>query len=503
MASVRRNVIANVCGRGWSAILSFAVVPFYLRILGVETYGLIGVFMSLIAIFGLFDLGLGNALNRRLAQLSVDAGREQEMSDLLRTLEVIYWLMGILIGTIIFFLAPLVARYWIQPEQLSVETATMGLTLMGVAIACQWPKALYTSGLVGMQSQVVLNITSSLMQTVLNVGGVIVIWLVAPTIQALMTWYIVVGLVESLIMAVLLRRRLPHAPEHGKFRAQVLSSIWRFAAGMTGISVLAVILTQLDKVILSKMLSLEEFGIYTLAWRVASGIYYLVSPVTTAFFPRFSQLVALHDERELARLYHRGSQLLAAVVVPVAVILVIFPTDFVRLWTGDVELAAKTGALLGLLAAGTALNGLMNMPLLLQLAYGWTRLVFFTNLVAVLLLAPLIYLSSLRYGGIGAGWVWLGLNAGYLVFLVQMMHRRLLPGHLRHWYIFDLGMPLAAAVGVAGSWNMLIASPVSHTGMAINLGAVSFLTLCASVAAVPEIRRSLTGYLFRLSGVKR
>ena len=56
------------------------------------------------------------------------------------------------------------------------------------------------------------------------------------------------------------------------FQKQLLKGIWRFTAGMSGISILAVILTQLDKVILSKMLSLEMFGYYTLASMVAMSL---------------------------------------------------------------------------------------------------------------------------------------------------------------------------------------------------------------------------------------
>ena len=77
---------------------------------------------------------------------------------------------------------------------------------------------------------------------------------------------------------------------------------------------MAVILTQLDKIILSKVLTLEAFGYYSLAWMVASGLYYVVSPIFSALFPRFSQLATLDNSQALIQLYHRSCQLMSVIL---------------------------------------------------------------------------------------------------------------------------------------------------------------------------------------------
>ena len=52
---------------------------------------------------------------------------------------------------------------------------------------------------------------------------------------------------------------------------------------MSGIAVLAVILTQMDKVILSRMLPLEMFGYYALASTVATSLAAFSRRFFTAF----------------------------------------------------------------------------------------------------------------------------------------------------------------------------------------------------------------------------
>jgi O-antigen/teichoic acid export membrane protein len=488
MSIIRRNIVANAAGSGWNLLISLAAVPFYIRFLGIEAYGLIGFFVSLTAIFSLLDLGLRATLNRSLAQLSLQPGKEQQMHDLLRTLEVIYWAIGLAIGVTVALLAPVIAHHWIEPKQLSTTTVARAVIMIGGVIACQWPLALYSGGMMGLQRQVTLSVVVSVMATIRSVGAVLILWLIAPTIEAFFTWHILMSLVETMLTRFLLWHALPTTHRSGTFGKRHLSGLWRFAAGMTGMSVTSVILTQLDKVILSSTLSLHDFGYYMLAWRVATAFYSLSGPVTTAFFPRFTQLAASGDQGELVRLYHRGCQMISAVLVPVAVVLAMFAEDFLFLWTHDRIIAAHSGPMLCLLALGTATNCLMSLPATLQYAHGWTRLANHANAVAMLMLTPMTYLISTNYGGQGAAWVWLVLNLGYVVFMLRIMHRRLLPGELRSWFVIDVGAPLAAVIAVTGIWKLIMGTPAGYGSMLLNLAAVSLCAAVAAAAAAPQVR---------------
>ena len=64
------RLAANLFGTGWAALLGLAVVPTYLRLIGVEAYGLMSFYMALTTLIQVFDLGLSPALNRELARLS-------------------------------------------------------------------------------------------------------------------------------------------------------------------------------------------------------------------------------------------------------------------------------------------------------------------------------------------------------------------------------------------------------------------------------------------------
>ena len=89
ISTLKQNVIANLLGRGWSALMALAFVPFYLRYIGVEGYALVGFSLTLFAIASLLDLGIGTTLNRELARRAANRTHAQDARDLVRTLEAI------------------------------------------------------------------------------------------------------------------------------------------------------------------------------------------------------------------------------------------------------------------------------------------------------------------------------------------------------------------------------------------------------------------------------
>ncbi len=434
--------MANFAGKAWSGVFSLAFVPIYIRLMGVEVYGLLGIFMSLSALLALLDMGLSATLNRELSRLSVAEDSAQESRNLVRTFEIIYWGIGVLIGVVVVVLAPLIAKYWINSTNVSNETVEQALLIMGMLLAFQWPGAIYTGGLRGLQRQVVFNVIKSVSIMVQHFGAVLVLLFVSPSILLFFLWQSFVALLTTIVLAVWLWKSLPKSGNKSRFDKRLLVKNWRFASGMMGISLVTIFLTQIDKIILSKMLTLEMFGYYMLAFSVANVLISIVHPVYSALFPRLSQLAAGGREVDISELYHKGCQLVSIIILPVAVTLAFFAEEVLILWIGDPVVVSNAHMLLSLLIIGTTINGLMMLPYTLQLAYGWTKLTIYKNIVAVILLIPLMIWMVHMYQGIGAAWAWIILNLGYLVFEIPIMHRRLLKDEIGRWYRQDIILPI-------------------------------------------------------------
>ena len=420
-------------------------IPLYIKFMGIESWGLIGIFATIQVIFGLLDIGLSSTLNREMARLSVLSGRGQEMRNLVRTLEVIYWGIAIFVGITLVSLSPFIAHHWIKAGQISPKTIEQALLIMGFVIALQMPIGFYSGGLMGLQRQVLLNVINMSMSTLRGAGAVLILWLISPTIQAFFLWQIV-----------------------------------------------------MDKIILSKMLSLEMFGYYTLASVVAMSLGRLFTPVFYSIYPRFTQLVSMGDQEGLKQLYHKSCQFVSVLILPIAIIIALFSHEILLIWTQNQATADKAYLLVSILICGTALNGLMHFPYALQLAFGWTRLSFFKTLIAVILLVPLIIYMTTHYGATGAAIAWLVLNLGMFFFEIPIMHRRLLRKEKWRWYWQDVCVPLVACIFIAGLGRIFTRDPMSQYMMLQYLIILSIFTLGIAAITTPVTRSWLFGQLLKI-----
>jgi O-antigen/teichoic acid export membrane protein len=494
MTVVQKNLLANFLGKGWSAAVALAFVPVYTRYLGIEAYGLVGIFSILSALVNLFDFGLSATINRELARRTAQNAADPDTRDLVRTLEVIYWSIGAALAIVVLAASGVLAAHWVRAGSISIPTVRTSIALMAGVLALQWPLTFYGGGLLGLQRQALWNGLVAGGATLRAVGAVVVLARVSNTIVAFFVWQLVASAIQVAFVVAALWWKLPGGGRP-RVRRELLAPIWRFAAGMSGISILALVLTQIDKIVLSRILPLKDFGYYALASVVSLGLYTLILPVFDAFFPRFSTLVALRDEDALRRVYHRACQLMSVLILPIAAVLAIWADRVLLLWTRDPSLVAQTRTLVPILVCGTALNGVMTLPFALQLAHGWTRLTLAANAIGVALMIPFLFAATRRFGSPGAASVWLVLNAGYVLFLPHLVHRRLLPGETSRWYLRDVGAPLAAAaVGACLPLLLVRGNPASSPAEDLFVVVVAWgLAAGGAFLAVPELRSMLRG----------
>ena len=339
----------------------------------------------------------------------------------------------------------------------------------------------------GLRRQVLFNALKVGTVTLGYGGAGLILWLVSPTIEAFFAWQAAVSAAQAVLIAAFLWRSLPPSDRRPRFDPSLLRHVWRFAAGVSGITLTSLILMQVDKVILSKLLILKMFGYYTLAWVVANGLWVITGSVFNVVFPRLSALVAARDEAGLKQSYHRESQLMAVLVLPAAGVLSLFSFEILRLWTRSGETAHYTASIVSILVIGSAINGLLHLPYALQLASGWTRLGLYAGVIFIVFAVPGIFLLATRYGAIGAAAVWAGLNVLSLLITVPVMHRRLLKGQTWH-YFGDVGFPLLGALLVAALGRMLFTNLTPSIMEVVVLFGVWLSATVAAVLAAPEIR---------------
>ncbi len=499
MSTLKQNVVANYLGGAWTILMGVAFVPVYIHILGVEAYGLIGVYVAIQSWVALLDMGMTPMINREMARYSAGERDETTIRRLLRTLEWVYVVvvLAIVLGALGF--ASAAAHSWFRLEDLDHASVANAIRIIGVTIALRWFMGLYRGAVLGLQDQVWLSKTLALLATVRGIGVIPVIAIISPTVEAFFLFQALTAACELVVVARRTYATLPQARAPVSFDLDELKSVWHFAAGVFGINVFATILMQADKILISAMLPLRFLGYYTLATSVCSALSALTTPIINSGYPRMSELIAQGHNELLAITYHKLSQVLATVLVAAGVVIAVFAPELLMLWTRDEHVAHASAGVLMIFAVGSVLNGISSLPYFLQLAYGHTRLMLSLNLAAVIVLMPLLYWGIDRYGIIAGAYAWLALNLGYVCAGVPLMHRRYLETELQQWMIHSLllplGLVLAACLGLR--YAVGAADFANWPGNVLTLCLASALAVATALLATPLGREKVRGFITR------
>jgi O-antigen/teichoic acid export membrane protein len=486
----RSNVFANTVGKIWAALLSLLLIPVTVRLLGVESYGLIGFLVTLQALVGFLDFGMGAAFTRELARLSVSEDSASMQRTLFRSLELIYWSLGAATAIAISLGARFLATRWLNARHLTPSTLTHSIVLMGLMVGAQFPYGLYQGGLIGLQRQVLNNVILGITNTIQKIGAIAVIIYLAPRIEYFLLWYVIIAFAGVIACRIALNHSLAPCASAVRFSMIAVRSVWRYAAGWAGNTIGTTLAGQADKIVLSRALPLEALGYYTLAQTVASFLWMLVSPISTAIFPRFVHLLAKGDDAGLAKEYHIGNQLVACLVLPVAGVIAFSPFDVMFLWTRSISLANHTYIPAAFFAAGMALAGMQYVAFNVLLASGEFRKTLAITLLCGVGGLPFLIFAALRYGVIAAAAV-AALQLAALLITIPILHQSMLRGQLARTIRVDFGMPLLATISIGMVTYFLRPSGAGYLPTILYLFASWALTFAACVAAAPEARSIL------------
>jgi len=427
---ISRNLIANYLGQFWRAVMAFAFIPIYINLLGIESYGLIGLFAIFQSMLALFDMGMKPALARETAKISenFDLNMIHKVRNLLRSVELISICIVFFLILIIYVSSPWIASQWLKSESLDYAVIETSILIFSGICILQFLESIYTSCLAGLQRQVLLNVLISSFATVKGLGAVFILYFISPTILAFFLWQLFISLLSFIAICLCLYRVFPKSEQHAKFSFKEIKGVWKYASGLFGITFLALMLTQTDKIILSNLLSLTNFGYYSFVSAVVVALYFLVTPVTATYFPKFVALIESKESSLLKDAYQQSSELVAVLMGIAGIFLAINSQSILWIWTQDQEIVKNTHYILSILSISTVFNGVLWIPMQMQLAHGVTRITLKVNIFLILMTIPLFIILVPIYQLVGAALITLGMNIFALVANLIYMNKFLMKG---------------------------------------------------------------------------
>lgn len=445
--SLKKNILANYVSQIYVTLIGIVMVPLYIKYMGAEAYGLVGFFAMLQAWFALLDVGLTPTVGREAARFQGGATDALSFRRLMRALEGVFLVVALVGGTALFAASGYIARDWLHTSQLSIAEVQTSLELMAIVIALRWMCGLYRSAISGSERLVWVGGYNAVIATLRFVVVLPVLILIGTTPTIFFGFQFVVALIELAGLLFYAYRLLPDIPKGQQlpWEWSPLKPVLKFSLSIAFASSVWILVTQTDKLLLSKILPLAEYGYFTLAVLVAGGVLIVSGPVSGAILPRMAKLDAEGDHAGVIRVYRQATQLVAVLAGASAITVACCAEPLLWAWTGDKSLAYQASPVLRLYALGNAILAVAAFPYYLQYAKGDLRLHLIGNAVFVVLLVPTIIWAASQFGGVGAGYVWLGMNLLPFVVWLPIIHRKFEPGLNLKWYgqdIFAIYLPM-------------------------------------------------------------
>ena len=397
-----KSTIWNLLGQLLPMPVGLIAVPLLIRALGIDRFGLLSLAWVIVGYFSLFDLGLGRALTKLVAD-KLGARDEDSIAPLIWTSLGLMLLLGLVGGAISLELSP-----WLVYSALNVPAAIQPEALRSFQLlAISIPIVTLTSGLRGILEALQRFRILSIIRVPSSIFSFAGPLLVLPFSHSLVpvVFLLVVGrLLGALAHFLACVRAIPALRHSPQLQGKVVRPLLRFGGWMTMSNVISPLMVYADRFMIGAVLTVSAVAYYTTPFDLVFRLAFIPTGVAGVLFPAFATSLADNPERT-ALLVSRGVKYIFLAMAPIILVTVAFAPEGLALWLGP-SFAAQSAPVLRWLAAGVLLNAVACVPFALIQSAGRPSLTAKLHILELPVYLPLVWFLA-RWKGIeGVAMAW-------------------------------------------------------------------------------------------------
>jgi len=441
-----RNTLLNLVGHVVPLVVGLLTIPYVVRELGNEGFGILSIAWVLLGYFSLFDLGLGRATTKFVAEC-LGRGELSRLPGLVWT-SLTYQMIFGLVGSLLVagFIPTLVDRILKISPPLVSETKTSFFLL-----AASLPLVLATTALRSVLESAQRFDLVNLVKVPANVSVFLlpaIALAVGLRLPGIILLLVISRLTATLAYLALCLRIFPTLARNISIDSAMLRPLFAYGGWVTVSGVISSILASADRFVIGALVSMAAVGYYAAPSEMVGRLTIFPGSLVVTLFPAFSSLDALGARERLEKLYARSVKFLLLALGPVLVLLIVFARQILRLWLGG-DFAAQSTVVLQILAVGVLLNSLALVPYTLIQGLGRPDVTAKFHLLELPLYGGLVWLLVGQWGISGAALAWT-LRVGFDALLLFGAAWRLKLASLRVLAENGLVKSLLAVLGFGG-----------------------------------------------------
>lgn len=400
-----RNAASSFLALAWLSLLSMLTIPIYIRLLGVSEWGLVAACASLQILSNFIDAGFSQIVPRWAAQEAQHPARLRQHVALFRRL---YLGLGLAMFGILQASAAYLAHQWFQVPAERADALELAIRIVSFQFLFQFINNLHTGVWHGLQRQVLANARACGFGTLKHAAALLA--LMAGTQQA---WvyalaFASVACIEVCANALSVHRMLGNEASSAPDGKVALAPLLKEVSVLSGGILVGLLVSQLDRIILSRTVDVASFGVYTVVATLALAFLQLQAPVTRAFFPLIVRDIQHHGRVSAAHMKALLRGTILSATLPALLACALAPA-ILELWLHDMSVVQLGTMPLRLLLLAIALNSLYGCIYQVIIAKGQSYQVLQFNLISLMAAAATIYLWGMDGELVLGGVIWIAI----------------------------------------------------------------------------------------------
>lgn len=381
--------------------VSFVSTPFIIRFLGAEGYGVLLLVGLIPTYFSFADFGMGMASTKFASEAFGQGDRERER-EVVWTAATIAALASLVIAIPIFLFSYRIVAALNVPEHL-LSQASIALKIASAAFVIGIVASVLNSPMLARLRMDLNTVTGAVPKILLATITPFILYLGGGIVGAV-AWALIIG-AAALIGVFYFSCRLLPGLSKPIFNRQLVHPLVKFGGALVISGVAAVLLVNLEKLILVRVTSVQTLAYYGVASALAGAAIMFGTAMQQSLVPAFSQLLEPSRKEELERLFSRTIRMNLIGMAPAFAFLFVIAGPFFTLWAGP-DFGRESTVPFYVMIVALLFNLCAYVPVSVLMARGRTDVfakVYWIELVPYIALTALL---TARFGAIGAALGW-------------------------------------------------------------------------------------------------
>jgi O-antigen/teichoic acid export membrane protein len=397
-----RSALWSFTGMVAPLVVGVVAIPLLIEGMGKERFGLLAIVWMGVGYFSLFDMGLGRAMTKLVAE-RLGQERTDDLGPLIWTALSLILCLGLIGAAVVLWGAgPLIRHVFNVAPPLQAEAINAFRVL-----AAGLPVVVLTTAFIGLLEahQRFASIAAIRIPLgVLTFAAPLLTLQVTPSLAWTTAALLVARLASAcafFLVAVSARPELlgPQWPTKAHIRP-----LFSFGGWLTVTNIVGPLMVYFDRFLIGAVLTMTAVTYYVTPYEVMSRAQMIPQSIMAVLFPAMATAMAA-DRHRLALLYDKTTRIIFFVMLPVLATPFLLAPEALAIWL-DPQFSAISTPVVQWLAVGGLINALARSPLTVLQSGGRPDLVAKAHLIELIPYALLLWVLTVNFGIVGTAAAW-------------------------------------------------------------------------------------------------